>query len=804
MDSLGRGIGVCCVLLASSVASAQPPAELAAKAQAVFKAHCHRCHGQNGANEGGLNYVSDLGQLVQRRKVIPNDPAKSRLLKRMLDGDDPMPPADEKTRPSAAEIAVIKMWIEAGAPRGEAQTASRFITAADMAQQIRADLDRANPRERSFLRYFTLTHLHNAGLSPDQLASFRHGLSKLLNSLSWGKQVVPPRAIDAAGTILRIDLRDYQWSERTWEKIVARNPYGIRLDHESAQACRDATGCELPYVRGDWFVASASRPPLYHDILELPTSERELEKLLRLDTLENVRQERVARAGFNSSGVSRNNRLIERHESGGTVYWKSYDFAGNTGRQNLFAHPLGPSVTPSPLGGEGRVRGDITFQHDGGEIIFTLPNGLHAYFLVDAQGRRIDKGPTAIVSDPRRPDRAVENGLSCMSCHQRGMIAKADQVRAHVKNNAAAFTPAAIETIDALYPSVDKMAELMRGDAQRYLDALAKTGAPASATEPVAALTTRFEAELDLALAAAEASVSAAEMLKLLDRHPSLAKALGPLRTEGGTIQRQVFVDSFPDLADALRQGRYLASRSVAVERLLRQGQSLVASDPATALVRFNQALDQEPDNPLVHAARGDALRTSGQLSQALSAYGEALRLDPRTALWFNNRGLIHHQGGAVDKALADFDASLRLDPRFTIALHNRGVAHFARGDVDKAIADYTEAIQLDPRFARALNNRGYAYYDQEENAKALADFNEALRLEPSFAAALNNRGLLHLRQNRFGAAVTDFSAAVKIEPKFAKAYFNRSIAHEKLGNQSQAAADRQTALRLDPSLEKE
>ena len=44
--------------------------------------------------------------------------------------------------------------------------------------------------------------------------------------------------------------------------------------------------------------------------------------------------------------------------------------------------------------------------------------------LVDANNRRIDKAPTAIVSDPRRPDRAVEPGVSCMSCHLTGIQPK--------------------------------------------------------------------------------------------------------------------------------------------------------------------------------------------------------------------------------------------------------------------------------------------------------------------------------------------------------------------------------------------
>src|SRR5205823_1082367 len=201
-----------------------------------------------------------------------------------------------------------------------------------------------------------------------------------------------------------------------------------------------ATGCRLPYVRADWFVAAASRPPLYHDVLRLPAAEPELQRLLRIDVAQNIRQERVARAGFNGSGVSRNNRLIERHETNGVVYWRSYDFGSNTGKQNLFANPL--------AAGEG----NSTFEHDGGEFIFSLPNGLQGYMLADAKGRRLDKGPTSIVSDPKRPDRAVENGLSCMGCHARGTIDKADQLRDHVTRNMQSFNRADAELVQALYP----------------------------------------------------------------------------------------------------------------------------------------------------------------------------------------------------------------------------------------------------------------------------------------------------------------------------------------------------------------
>src|SRR5262249_28627978 len=187
---------------------------------------------------------------------------------------------------------------------------------------------------------------------------------------------------------------------------------------------------QLSHVRADWFMATAARPPLYHDVLQLPSTENELQQQLHIDVQENIRQERVVRSGFNGSGVARNNRVIERHESPYRAYWGSYDFADNAGPHTLFAHPLGPGVDSG------------SFRHDGGEIIFDLPNGLHAFMLVDARGRRLDKAPLAIVSDPRRPDRAVENGVSCMTCHARGFIPKSDQVRTHRERNPNAFSRA--------------------------------------------------------------------------------------------------------------------------------------------------------------------------------------------------------------------------------------------------------------------------------------------------------------------------------------------------------------------------
>jgi WD40 repeat protein len=533
---------------------------VARKAREVLQTHCYRCHGKDGAVEGGMNYILDRDKLVARKKVAPGDAAGSPLFKRVAAGK--MPPPSEKVRPSEADIAVLKQWISEGAVRADSSPPRSFLTETEVNTAILADLDAMERRPRRFARYFSVAHLYNQGLGDDELATYRVALSKLLNSLSWHPRITQPKAIDAAKTIYRIDLRDFMWDASLWNRILADYPYAVQPDSATARAIAVATATRVPIVRADWFIATASRPSLYQDLLQLPNNASELERQLRVDAALNIQQERVARAGFNGSGIARNNRLLERHDSIHGAYWRSYDFnevpqnltdRDNLlpDRRNLFAYPLGPGFT------------DNTFQHAGGEIIFNLPNGLQGYMLVNAKNERVDKAPTAIVSDPKRPDRAVEPGISCMSCHLPGIHIKADQIRAHVAKNPKSFPKATRELVNALYPPEEKMKALMEEDSKRYLAALEKTGVHLGTFEPIMTMTLRYEADVDLPTAAAEAGMNEDNFLKALNRSDTLASNLGALKVSGGTVQRPIFVQAFADVVRALRTGTPLLPGAV-------------------------------------------------------------------------------------------------------------------------------------------------------------------------------------------------------------------------------------------------
>ena len=288
-------------------------------------------------------------------------------------------------------------------------------------------------------------------------------------------------------------------------------------------------------INADWFIATASSPPLYNEILSLPATDKQLEERLEVDVTDNILTApgiRVARAGFNNSGVSNHNRVVERHTSRYGAYWRSYDFAGSAGNQNIFTHPL-------------------AFAHDGGEIIFNLPNGLQGYYLVDGNGFRLDEAPVSIVSNPAASDPTVRNGLSCIGCHIEGMKEVDDQVRTVIQETA---NPAYNKNHALrLYVEDNMMDTLVMTDTVRYQRALQLTGGDITDIEPVSRFHEAFHRTIDATHASALVGMPTETFLERIRTDAGLQEVgLLALDSEGGSVKRDTWTESFQDIVGAL------------------------------------------------------------------------------------------------------------------------------------------------------------------------------------------------------------------------------------------------------------
>lgn len=525
----------------------------------IFEQRCAKCH--TGDYEPELHGSMNLATLFMEKDadgttLIAETVAERTFREDGAEGRMPKSkgvPGDKSYRLPLveAEQEVIRKWIEAGKPK---QVERRLISNSEVIEAIYGDLREAGESERRFFRYLTLTNLHNGRDSEgnaliSDLDPHRAAVSKLINSLSMNAKITRPVAIDEEATIYRIDLRDYQWYPEDWDEVVQYYPYGILgIDRQKEELIERYTGSKMAYLRADWFTFAAAQPPLYDDImyrlLGMDSDSDDdnvlemLEDALGVDRVGNLQEGQAMRAGFQFSGVSEANRLIERHELGAWqgAYWVSYDFTPLSPKrtQEIKLAPLGP------MDAKLTTNEEHIFEHDGGEMIYNLPNGLQGYMLTTHDGKRLDRGPIEIVQDENRQDNVILNGISCMACHDQGIkpaIRVTDPSRRTLEGMTDEIGPlvsaAGIlnfeeqKRLEKLYVEPAVLQAAVKKDFERFTQAEAEaTGGLAASTEPVVGLYNEFRAPVTVRKLASELGLDFAEMMTLLKEESHQSEVL--------------------------------------------------------------------------------------------------------------------------------------------------------------------------------------------------------------------------------------------------------------------------------------
>ncbi|MFM9966281.1 MAG: c-type cytochrome domain-containing protein [Planctomycetaceae bacterium] len=569
-------------MLAPSLSAAE--SDLPQRAAKILDRYCYRCHRGAGSASGFEFDVRNVATLTKGDEpvVVAKNAKGSPLWLLMHRGTMPPKSQPQLPRPTPEEAQIVGDWINAGAAVFPVAKSREFVSLADTLAVIQDDLKKqSDAKARKRQRYFTLTTLHNNPNVTDETLNFaRAGLAKALNSLSWERELVLPRAVDRQKLVFAVDLEALGWSREHWLAIRAKYPYTLgfaNLDDTPETKRLQGTEAEIQSltdhneplyaVRADWFIAMVTQPPLYHALLfdltlpelrsraadpKQPANPKrmtatDLERFLKIDVTGNFLkgdERRVARAGFTPSGVSGQNRMIERHITPFGAYWKSYDFKANNRRAILSQFPLGPKLPQHPFPA-------LAFEHDGGEIIFHLPNGLQGYLLIDGKDNRIDAGPIEVVSDALKTSGtpAIVNGLSCIACHKHGMIEPpSDEMR-----NFSRVFGREKEFLLRLYPESEAFQKKVEADRRQFLTSLDRTIGEAlrigddlqraieAFPEPVSEVARGYLLEeLDLAAVAAELHERDTQRLRLKIENDELLKnlGLGVLLSEGGKIKR--------------------------------------------------------------------------------------------------------------------------------------------------------------------------------------------------------------------------------------------------------------------------
>jgi len=521
------------------------PQDLAKEAaQNVLKSNCGGCHGTQltlANSRGGMNYINDMDLLAKNLKLIPLDADDSFIIKRMRDGS--MPP--DGPRVSDSDIAVVANYINNKDYWPNVPTTVCNDNAAvnfdELYRAVATDLAKADNEDAPFLRYISLDNRTAAGICKDTALDLdRQGLTKLVNMLSIDPTVVTPEPLNKDSTLFRLDIRDPKWNraitvdgvpfDDVWEAIVAANKYAIPFEGDDADDARADAQTDVPVMFLDTMLDVASIGNLYYAIIDVDvnqTLDTFVSDKLGIDVAANLDDEKLVRAGTTKSRISRQDRLVEGHriEIRPGVYYQSFDF-DDQANESIFNDPFG-------------------FNEGGREAIFTLPNGMLAYLIADADANLVQDSD--ILLDTSQNNYRAITSISCSNCHVGGLIPVIDEVRDVVRQNAVQFiqdgtlSQDQLEQLSEVYLTPEKFKARVEQDSQSfYLNALKQANLPVGGTEPVSTVFFRFDKDLTLKDAASYLGVSSDELEQNLN---SLNPELGILRK--ATLDRDDFTASY-------------------------------------------------------------------------------------------------------------------------------------------------------------------------------------------------------------------------------------------------------------------
>ena len=172
----------------------------------------------------------------------------------------------------------------------------------------------------------------------------------------------------------------------------------------------------------------------------------------------------------------------------------------------------------------------------------------------------------------------------------------------------------------------------------------------------------------------------------------------------------------------------------------------------------------------------GVLLKTTGRLSESLSATQKAVTLSPKDVHSHLNLGIILKDLGRLNDAETSYRNAIALKPNYAEAHNNLGNTLEELNRLDEAETCYRQAIAFKPDFAEAYNNLGVTLKRLHKLNDVETNYRQAIALKPNYAEAYNNLGITLEELNRLDEAEKSYRKAIILKP-------NYSEAHNNLGN---------------------
>lgn len=201
-------------------------------------------------------------------------------------------------------------------------------------------------------------------------------------------------------------------------------------------------------------------------------------------------------------------------------------------------------------------------------------------------------------------------------------------------------------------------------------------------------------------------------------------------------------------------------------------GEQVYMSNPDTALVLWQKALDIAARNVLQGPSNALPAGQAGLEKKYLSALADAL----------NNIGYIYGEKGEITKALEYYHKSLKIEEEIgnkqgiATSINNIGYIYKNQGDIPKTLEYFHKSLKIyegigyKKGIAMTLNNIGSIYHYQGDIPKALEYWNKTLKIygdigdKSGLADAFNNIGIIYTNRGDHTKALEFHHKSLKID----------------------------------------
>ena len=177
----------------------------------------------------------------------------------------------------------------------------------------------------------------------------------------------------------------------------------------------------------------------------------------------------------------------------------------------------------------------------------------------------------------------------------------------------------------------------------------------------------------------------------------------------------------------------------------------------------------------------------------------QAVRDDPTNPLLYQSLGARLEKAGRYDEAARLYRVALQKGLG-NARLHSRlGDLLVRSGKKAEAIPEYEQSIRMNPDDAATEVNLATAYLELGRLADAERVLNAVAAIDPSNAAAQNGLGVLSIQKNNGDAARGYFEKAVQLDPDMVEPYLNLGLLYKMAGDRDRARASFQQFLAKAP-----